>query len=45
LLFVLALLHRSRYTRGNDIYWVFAAYFVAKIFETFTIRYWRSATW
>jgi hypothetical protein len=32
---VLALLYRSRYTRGNDIYWVFAAYVVAKIFETF----------
>jgi hypothetical protein len=35
MLFVLALLYRSRYTRGNDIYWVFAAYVVAKIFETF----------
>jgi hypothetical protein len=35
MLFVLAVLYRSRYTRGNDIYWVFAAYVVAKIFETF----------
>jgi len=35
MLFVLALLYPSRYTRGSDIYWVFAAYVVAKIFETF----------
>jgi len=35
MLFVLALLYPSRYTRGNDIYWVFAAYVVAKVFETF----------
>jgi hypothetical protein len=35
MLFVLALLYPSRYTRGGDIYWVFAAYVVAKIFETF----------
>lgn len=35
MLFVLALVHRSRYTRGNDIYWVFAAYVVAKVLETF----------
>lgn len=27
--------HESRYTRGRDIYWVFAAYVVAKILETF----------
>lgn len=25
----------SRYTRGNDIYWVFAGYVLAKVFETF----------
>ncbi|MCU0789379.1 MAG: ceramidase domain-containing protein [Verrucomicrobia bacterium] len=25
----------SRYTRGHDIYWVFAAYVVAKLLETF----------
>ncbi len=31
----IALLHRSRYTRGEDIYWVFAAYLAAKLFETF----------
>jgi hypothetical protein len=35
MLFVLASLYRSRYTRGKDIYWVFAAYVVAKLFETF----------
>jgi hypothetical protein len=31
--FVIALLHYSRYTRGNDIFWVFAAYVGAKILE------------
>ncbi len=31
----MALLHRSRYTRGEDVYWVFAAYLAAKVFETF----------
>jgi hypothetical protein len=35
ILFVLAWLHPSRYTRGNDIYWVFAGYVVAKVLETF----------
>ena len=35
MLFVLALLYPSRYTRGNDIYWVFTAYVVAKVLETF----------
>jgi len=25
----------SRYTRGNDVYWVFAAYVVSKLLETF----------
>lgn len=24
----------SRYTRGNDLYWVFAGYVIAKVFET-----------
>ncbi len=24
-----------RYTRGNDVYWVFAAYVAAKLLETF----------
>jgi hypothetical protein len=35
ILFLLALLQPSRYTRGNDIYWVFAAYVLAKLLETF----------
>ena len=35
MLLVLALLYPSRYSRGADIYWVFAAYVVAKILETF----------
>jgi hypothetical protein len=35
ILFLLALLQPSRYTRGNDIYWVFAGYVVAKLLETF----------
>jgi hypothetical protein len=33
ILLVITLLHRSRYTRGSDIYWVFAAYVAAKLFE------------
>ena len=35
ILFLLARLHRSRYTHGNDIYWVFAGYVLAKLLETF----------
>jgi hypothetical protein len=35
ILFLLAWLHPSRYTRGNDIYWVFAGYVIAKVLETF----------
>jgi hypothetical protein len=35
ILFLLAWLQPSRYTRGNDIYWVFAGYVVAKVLETF----------
>ena len=35
ILFLLARLQPSRYTRGNDIYWVFAGYVVAKLLETF----------
>ena len=35
ILFLLARLQVSRYTRGNDIYWVFAGYVVAKLLETF----------
>jgi len=33
MLLLLAALYRSRYTRGADIYWVFAAYLAAKLFE------------
>jgi hypothetical protein len=35
MLLAIAWLHPSRYTRGGDIYWVFAAYVAAKILETF----------
>jgi len=35
ILFLLALLQPSRYTRGNDIYWVFVGYVLAKLLETF----------
>lgn len=35
ILFLLAWLRPSRYTRGNDIYWVFAGYVLAKLLETF----------
>lgn len=33
ILLVIAWLHPSRYTRGSDIYWVFAAYVLAKLVE------------
>jgi hypothetical protein len=32
---VIAVLYPSRYTRGADVYWVFGAYVLAKVFETF----------
>lgn len=32
-LLLLARLHPSRYTHGNDLYWVFAGYVLAKVFE------------
>jgi len=32
---LIAWLYPSRYTRGRDIYWVFAAYVIAKLLETF----------
>jgi len=32
---LIAWLYPSRYTRGQDIYWVFAAYVIAKLLETF----------
>jgi predicted membrane channel-forming protein YqfA (hemolysin III family) len=35
ILLVLALLLPSRYTRGSDVYWVFAAYVIAKLMELF----------
>jgi hypothetical protein len=35
ILFLLAWLQPSRYTRGNDIYWAFTGYVVAKVLETF----------
>jgi hypothetical protein len=35
ILFLLARLQPSRYTRGDDIYWVFAGYVLAKLLETF----------
>src|SRR5512137_1385798 len=38
---LLAFTHPSRYTRGSDIYWVFAAYLVAKVTETFDAEFWQ----
>ena len=35
ILLVIALLYPSRYTRGEDVYWVLAAYVIAKLFELF----------
>jgi hypothetical protein len=35
ILLVIAVLHPSRYTRGGDLYWVFAAYAIAKLLEVF----------
>ena len=35
ILLVFALALRSRYTRGSDVYWVFAAYVIAKLMEHF----------
>lgn len=32
-LFLIALLQPSRYSRGNDIYWVFASYVLSKLLE------------
>jgi len=34
-LLLIAWMFPSRYTRGGDLYWVFAGYVVAKLFETF----------
>jgi hypothetical protein len=38
ILLAIAWLYPSRYTRGNDIYWVFAAYVIAKVLETFDTK-------
>lgn len=38
---VLALTHPSRYTRGGDIYWVFAAYLAAKVAELLDAGIWQ----
>ena len=35
MLLLIAVLYPSRYTRGNDLYWVAAGYVAAKILETF----------
>jgi len=35
MLLAIAWLYPSRYTRGNDIYWVFTAYVLSKLLETF----------
>jgi hypothetical protein len=32
---LLAMLSSSRYTRGNDLYWVFGWYVLSKLLETF----------
>ena len=34
-LLLLARMNPSRYTRGNDIYWVFGWYLLSKVLETF----------
>ena len=34
----LAIVNPSRYTRGSDIYWVFAWYALAKVLETFDLQ-------
>jgi hypothetical protein len=40
MLLLIAVLQPSRYTRGNDVYWVFAAYAGAKILELFDREVW-----
>ena len=35
ILVLIAILHPSRYTRGNDVYWVFGGYVLAKLLELF----------
>lgn len=38
ILLAITWLHPSRYTRGNDVYWVFAAYVAAKLLEHFDVE-------
>jgi hypothetical protein len=38
ILLMLACLHPSRYTRGSDMYWVFAVYVAAKVVEFFDVE-------
>jgi len=38
ILLMLTWLHPSRYTRGGDLYWVFAAYVAAKVLEFFDVE-------
>jgi hypothetical protein len=38
ILLMLACLHPSRYTRGSDMYWVFAVYVTAKVVEFFDVE-------
>jgi hypothetical protein len=38
ILLLIAWLHPSRYTRGGDVYWVFAAYVAAKVTEHFDVE-------
>lgn len=40
MLLLITVLQPSRYTRGGDLYWVFAAYVVAKLFELFDRPVW-----
>jgi hypothetical protein len=40
ILLMLAFLQPSRYTRGDDLYWVFFWYLLAKLFETFDRQIW-----
>jgi len=38
ILLLITWLHPSRYTRGGDLYWVFAAYVAAKVLEFFDVE-------
>ncbi len=43
-LLIMATLHRSRYTRASDLYFIFGWYVLAKVLESMDGRSWRSAT-